>query len=147
MAILNLLDWDNPLFDKKSREITSFDARLHTLLDDMLETIRQANGYGCAAVHFGVLRRAVVIDDRYGVLELVNPVITDMSLQTKTDYEASIAPGSPSCRVNRPQKITVCGSNRNGEPININASGFLAAALCHEIDHLDGIRYTEKAEY
>ena len=77
MALRTLTDWNDPIFRKKSRPIEKFDERLHILLDDMLETLENAGGYGCAAVHVGVLRRAVVILDDSRVIELVNPVIIE----------------------------------------------------------------------
>jgi peptide deformylase len=79
MALRNLTNWNDPIFRKKSRVVERFDERLWTLLDDMLETLIKVDGYGCAAVHVGILRRAVVVNDENGVIELINPVITESS--------------------------------------------------------------------
>ena len=76
-------NWNDPIFRKKSRAIEKFDERLWTLLDDMRETLIMVGGYGCAAVHVGVLRRIVVVNDKNGVIELINPVITEASEETQ----------------------------------------------------------------
>ena len=146
MALRNLISWNDPLFRKTSRPVEKFDERLWSLLDDMLETLRHVGGYGCAAVHVGILRRAIVIDDESGVIELVNPTITHESADTQEVPEGSIAPGAPRETVIRPQSVTVAAFDRNGNPITINGCDFLAATLCHEIDHLDGMLFTDKAK-
>ena len=143
MALRNLTNWNDTIFRKKSREVDKFDERLWALLDDMRETLEAVNGYGCAAVHIGVLRRAVVILDRSGVIELVNPVITEASGETQIVTEGSIAPDSPRGNVTRPKRVTVSAFNRNSEPITVSGEGFLAATLVHEIDHLDGVMFTD----
>ena len=143
MAIRNITDWNDPIFRKKSRPVEKFDERLWTLLDDMRDTLEKVGGYGCAAVHVGVLRRAVVVNDESGVIELVNPVITE-STGTQKVREGSIAPNSPRGYVSRPKSVTVEGFDRKGNPITITAKDFLAATLCHEIDHLEGILFTDK---
>jgi len=145
MAIHKLTNWNDPLFRKKSRAVEKFDERLRTLLDDMRETLEKVGGYGCAAVHVGVLRRVVVILDD-SVIELVNPVITEESAKTQVVAEGSIAPDSPRGNVTRPQSVTVSAFDRNGKPITVSGEEFLAASLCHEIDHLDGILFIDKAE-
>jgi peptide deformylase len=86
----------------------------------------------------------VVVNDDNGVIELVNPIITEESSETQDVQEGSIAPGSPRCTVTRPKCVTVSALDRNGIPIKIEGADFLAATLCHEIDHLDGILFTEK---
>lgn len=145
MAIRQITNWQDPRFEKTSRVIDTFDERLHGLLDDMLATLREVRGYGCAAVHVGVLRRAVVIDDEtMGVIELINPIITEASTEQALVQEGSIAPGSPWGMVSRPTWVTVTAQNRHGESLTLRGEGFLAATLCHEIDHLAGIRFSEK---
>ena len=146
MALRNLTSWDDPLFCKKSRPVEKFDERLWALLDDMLETLEKVGGYGCAAVHVGILRRAVVINDDGGVIELINPEITDESTEKQEVAEGSIAPSAPRGTVIRPKSITVSALDRQGAPLIISGSDFLAATLCHEIDHLDGILFTDKAK-
>ncbi len=145
MSLRNLTSWDDPLFRKKSRVIEKYDERLWALLDDMLETLEKVGGYGCTAVHVGVLRRVVVVNNESGVIELVNPIITEESAETQEVLEGSIAPGSPRGYVTRPVSVTVSAFDRNGTPITTTGTGFLAATFCHEIDHLDGIMFTDKA--
>jgi len=145
MGLRNLTDWNDTVFRKKSRLVEKFDERLWTLLDDMLETLVKVNGYGCAAIHVGILRRVVVINDKSGVIELVNPVIIEESAETQEVIEGSIAPGAPRGKVIRPQSVTVSAFDRNGNQVSVKGDGFLAATFCHEIDHLDGIMFIDKA--
>ena len=145
MALRTLTNWNDPLFQKRSRMIEKFDQRLWTLLDDMCETLEKVGGYGCAAGHVGVLRRVVVVNDDNGVIELVNPIIAESSEETQVVHEGSIAPGAPQGKVIRPQSVTVSAFDRNGNPITVKGDGFLAATLCHEIDHLDGVVFMDKA--
>ena len=144
MALRNLANWNDPKFRKKSRAVEKFDEKLWALLDDMRETLEKVNGYGCAAVHVGVLRRAVVIIDEGGIIELINPEIIKESTETQEVLEGSIAPGAPRGYVTRPKSVTVSGYDRNGNPITVNGEGFLAATLCHELDHIDGILFSDK---
>jgi len=145
MGLRNVTNWNDPIFRKKSRAVETFDERLWNLLDDMRETLEVVGGYGCAAVHVGVLRRVIVVDDDSSVIELINPTLTEMSEETQEVLEGSIAPGAPRERVIRPKHVTVAGFDRNGNPITVSGSDFLAATFCHEIDHLDGILFTDKA--
>jgi len=144
MALRNLTKWNDELFKKKSRVVEKFDDRLWTLLDDMRETLEKVSGYGCAAVHVGILRRVVVVNDDSGVIELINPVIIESSKETQEVMEGSIAPGAPRGTVIRPKNVTVSALDRNGNPITVSGADFLAATFCHEIDHLDGILFTDK---
>jgi len=144
MALRNLTNWNDPKFRKKSRAVEQFDEKLWTLLDDMRETLEKVNGYGCAAVHVGVLRRVVVIIDEGGIIELINPEIIKESTETQEVLEGSIAPGAPRGYVIRPKSVTALGYDRYGNPITISGEGFLAATLCHELDHLNGILFADK---
>jgi len=91
------------------------------------------------------LRRVVVVLDGILVIELVNPVIVGSSTETQEVLEGSIAPDAPRGYVTRPLSVTVEALNRDGEPVSVRGTGFLAATFCHEIDHLDGIMFTDKA--
>ena len=144
MGIRNLTNWNDPIFRKTSRAVEKFDERLWILLDDMRETLEKVNGYGCAAVHVGVLRRVVVIKDDSGVIELINPTLTETSEETQEVMEGSIAPGAPRRYVIRPQTVNISAFDRKGNPITVSGKDFLAATFCHEIDHLDGIIFTDK---
>ena len=113
MGLRNLTEWNDPIFRKKSRPVEKFDERLWTLLDDMRDTLEKVGGYGCAAVHVGILRRAVVINDDNDVIELINPIVTEDSAEAQEVIEGSIAPGAPRGKVMRPQSVTVsafCGN-------------------------------------
>ncbi|MCL2603103.1 MAG: peptide deformylase [Defluviitaleaceae bacterium] len=144
MAIRNLTNWNDPIFRKTGKPVTKFDDRLWTLLDDMRDTLERVKGYGCAAVHVGILRRVVVVLDNNGVIELINPIVSETSTKTERVPEGSIAPDSPRGYVERPDKVTVSALDRHGNPITVTGKGFLAATFCHEIDHLDGILFTDK---
>ena len=146
MALRIFLPGGDPALRKKSREVTVFDGRLHQLLDDMHETMTSAGGVGLAAVQIGILRRVVVIDLEER-LELINPVIVETSDELVTISEGCLSyPGEERrVMVPRPQKVTVSAQDRNGDPITVTGEGLLARALCHEVDHLDGIIYQDKA--
>ena len=128
---------------KHSRRVEKFDKRLRTLLTDMAETMVDADGVGLAAPQVGVLRRCVVIDTGDGLIELVNPEIiaTEGSV---VGAEGCLSIPGRRCTVERPEKVTVIAQNRNGESIRLEAEGLLAVAICHEVDHLDGILYIDK---
>ena len=145
MAIRQLTHFDDAKFRKISKPVIKFDERLWDLLDDMRDTLEHVGGYGCAAVHVGILRRVIVVNDKSGVIELINPIISEASAETERIFEGSIAQGAPWGYVERPCKATVSAADRNGEPITVMGEGFLAATFCHEIDHLDGILFTDKA--
>ena len=145
MATRNLTSWSDPKFRKISRPVEKYDERLWTLLDDMRETLKKVNGYGCAAVHVGILRRVVVVNDKDSVIELINPQITEESAETQEAMEGSIAPGAPMGKVIRPKSVTISAFDRNGNEITVKGTNFLTATFCHELDHLDGILFMDKA--
>lgn len=128
---------------KRARIITKFDDRLHTLLDDMAETMYAANGAGLAAPQVDVLKRCVVIDVGSGLIELVNPEIVSTE-GARVGVESCLSVPGRCGTVERPIKVTVRAQDRFGNPIEIAGEGFLAVALCHEIDHLDGVVYVDK---
>ena len=144
MAKRNILtvDTDNETLRKKSREVENIDERILTLLDDMAETMYAANGVGLAAPQVGILKRVVVIDVGDGLIELINPVITYKKGE-QIDAEGCLSVPGKSGTVSRPEKVMVRALNRKGEEINIEGTGLLARALCHEIDHLSGTIYTD----
>ncbi len=142
-TILNV-DTDNETLRKKSREVEKIDDRILTLLDDMAETMYDANGVGLAAPQVGVLKKVVVIDVGDGLIELINPVITYKKGE-QIDAEGCLSVPGRSATVSRPEKVMVRALNRKGEEINIEGTGLLARALCHEIDHLSGTLYIDNA--
>ena len=146
MARLNILTEEDPLLRKKSKEITEITPRIKQLLDDMIQTMRQANGVGLAAPQVGVLRRAVVIECEENVVyKLINPKIVFQEGIQKGPEGCLSIPGK-SGTVERPNHVIVSALNENGEEIQVDGQELLARALCHEIDHLDGFLYIDKAE-
>lgn len=145
MALRRIITGDDPILRKKSRPVTVFDSRLHILLDDMAESMREANGVGLAAVQVGVLRRVVTIDVGDGIIELINPVIAERSEEVVTASEGCLSFPGEAGTVDRPQKVTVEGLDRHGNFISVNGEDLLARAICHETDHLDGILYKDLA--
>lgn len=145
MAIREIRKAPDEILFKKSRPVTAFDERLRELLDDMADTMYEANGVGLAAVQVGVLKRICVIDDGEGLIELINPVITEESgSQTGTEGCLSF-PGKWGI-VTRPEHVTVRAFDRDGNEVEFKGSGLLARAFCHEIEHLDGHAFVEKVE-
>ena len=145
MAIRKIIYIEDELLRKKSRKVEVFDHRLHTLLDDMAQTMRDANGVGLAAPQVAVLKRAVVMDvgDEHGLIELVNPeIIAAEGVQTCVEGCLSV-PGKRGT-VERPAKVRVHAQDRKGRHIEVEGEGFLAQAFCHELDHLDGVVYVDK---
>ena len=147
MAIRKIREIGDSCLKKQCREVEKFDNRLHTLLDDMKETLLLANGVGLAAPQVGILRRVVVIDlgEDGGILELINPIITHTE-GSVTDTEGCLSVPGKAGEVTRPQKATVRAFDRNGEEFEFTGEDLYARCICHECDHLDGILYVEKAE-
>lgn len=146
MAQLKIRTEQDPALRKKSREVTEITRRTLTLLDDMLETMRRADGCGLAAPQVGVLRRIVVIEVTPGeVLELINPKIISQSGEM-TGIEGCLSVPGKQGIVKRPSYVRVEALDRNGVIQTYEGTELLARCLCHEIDHLDGILYTDKAE-
>lgn len=145
MAIRNIVKVGDDVLRKVCRTQMTFDEKLWSLLDDMAETMYKAEGVGLAAPQVGILRRVCVVDVGEGLIELINPVITEKSGSQKGS-EGCLSVPDRFEEVTRPNKVTVRAQNRKGENIEIKAEGFLARAFCHEIDHLDGILYLDKID-
>jgi len=144
MAIRKIVQKGDDILNKRCKEVKEINDRILELLDDMKETMYQSgNGVGLAAPQVGVLRRVVVIDIGEGLVELINPVIRKQSGKQTTVEGCLSIPGVWG-EVERPAKVVVEALNRNGEKIRIEGEGYMAQALCHEIDHLDGILFTDK---
>lgn len=138
MAILNIVKEGDPLLRKVSRPVTEITPRILTLLDDMKDTMRLADGCGLAAVQVGVLRRVVVIETEPGtVYELINPRIVAYAGHQENVEGCLSVPGKAGI-TSRPQHVTVRALNRHGEEFELRGSDLLARAICHECDHLDG---------
>ena len=145
MAIRNIIKRGDPLLAKKAREVTEFDVRLHTLLDDMLATLHKSEGVGIAAPQVGVIRRVVVIDVGDGLVELINPEITDRE-GSQTGREGCLSLPGRAGIVTRPERVHVRAQDRHGKPVEYDAEGLFARAVCHELDHLDGILYIDNMD-
>lgn len=145
MAQRNIVKIGEPILREKAREVTAFDEKLGELIDDMIETMFAADGVGLAAPQVGILRRVcVVCTDGERVYELVNPVIVKASGEQKGPEGCLSVPGRRGV-VKRPRKVVVEAFDRGGKRVKYTADGFTARAFCHEIDHLDGILYVDKA--
>ena len=145
MAIRNILNKDEDVLRKKSREVTVFDDKLSALVDDMFDTLKKADGAGLAAPQVGILRRVVVIDVGDGPIELINPEIVKTSGK-QHEVEGCLSSPNQWGYVKRPAKVKVTAFNRYGKEFKIEGTELLARALCHEIDHLSGHMYTELVE-
>lgn len=142
MALRKILTFDDPALHKVCRPVTSFDEKLHTLLDDMVQTMHEANGVGLAAPQVGILRRVVVIDTGDADLELINPEIIETGGE-QDGYEGCLSLPGKYGMVKRPNYVKVRAQDRSGAWFETAAEGLIARAFCHECDHLDGRVYTE----
>ena len=147
MALRTILkkDTDEESLRKKSRPVTVFDQRLHNMIDDMVDTLKDSGGVGLAAPQVGILRRIVVIEKEDGtILELVNPEIIDTQGEQE-GLEGCLSLPGQSAPVERPYFVKAKAMDREGNEFIIEGEELMARALCHEIDHLDGILYIDKA--
>ena len=146
MALRNIVTVGDPVLTKKCRPVVKFDDRLAQLIDDMKETMRNANGVGLAAPQVGVLRRLVVVDVGDEIVELVNPEIVSKSEEMQTGVEGCLSLPGEYGVVTRPMYVTVRAQDRSGDWYEYDGEELVARCFCHEIDHLDGHMYTEIAE-
>lgn len=142
MAIRIVRTYDDEILRKKCKTVKAFDEKLHTLLDDMAETMYNSNGVGLAAPQVGMLKRAVVIDIGEGLLELINPEILETEGE-QTGSEGCLSVPGKAGDVTRPNYVKVKAFDRDGNEYEVEGEELMARALCHEIDHLDGILYTD----
>jgi len=146
MALRSLRFDGDDLLRKKSRPVKEITDSITTLLDDMYDTLKAENGVGLAAPQVGVLRRVVIIklDDEHELLELINPEIVE-ARETQEGLEACLSVPGRQGTVERPNFVKVKALNRAGEEFITEGDGYLARALCHELDHLDGVLYIDRA--
>lgn len=153
MAILNIVKTGDDILGKKSRPVEKIDERVLTLLDDMKDTLKKAEGAGLAAVQVGILKRVVIIDDGSGPVELINPEIIKTE-GTREVYEGCLSFPNVWVVKKRPLKVWGKALDREGREITFEGvEGLFAQAFCHETDHLDGkllvddiVRYVEEGE-
>ncbi|MEG0779703.1 MAG: peptide deformylase [Oscillospiraceae bacterium] len=147
MALRKIVKQGDPCLNKVCRPVTDFNKRLHTLLDDMEETLRDACGAGLAAPQVGILRRVcIVIDDDDQVIELINPEIVSSSGE-QNGIEGCLSVPEKWALVTRPETVRVRAFDREGCPFEVEDSGLAARAFCHELEHLDGHLFTEHVEH
>lgn len=145
MALRTIRIQGDPVLTKVCRPIPEVTDRIRTLAEDMLETMYEANGVGLAAPQVGILKRIVVIDVGEGLIELINPEIIETRGTEKAEEGCLSLPGETACVV-RPAYTKVKALDRKGRTIIVEGEGLLSRCLNHEIDHLDGILYIDKAE-
>ncbi|MBQ9168827.1 MAG: peptide deformylase [Oscillospiraceae bacterium] len=145
MGLRKILTDKDPALHKVCKPVVSFDRKLHKLLDDMAETLADANGVGLAAPQVGILRRVVIVDTGEEILELVNPTMVQTSGEQEGPEGCLSVPGKYGL-VKRPYKAKVRAQDRNGDWYEVEAEELIARCFCHELDHLDGIVYTEVME-
>ena len=143
MAIRKIVELGDPVLRKTSRRVDKFDKREWMLLKDMAETMYNAEGVGLAAPQVGILKRMVVIDIGDGLIEMINPEIVE-SDGSQVGAEGCLSVPGRRGKVDRPMHVVVRAQDRKGREIEVEGEGLLARALCHEIDHLDGIVYVDK---
>ena len=135
----------DPVLREKCVEVKAFNEELCSMLDDMKETVRAERGAGLAAPQIGIPKRVVVIDVGEGYFEMVNPVILT-SKGSQTGPEGCLSVKGKQGTVTRPEKVKAEYRDRKGKKHKLTAEGFFARAVCHELDHLDGVLYTDRAE-
>lgn len=145
MVIRRILTAEEPILRERAKKVTTFDASLHRLLDDMLETMRDAPGVGLAANQIGVGLQVAVIEVEDKVTELINPQIVRASGEI-IDWEGCLSIPGFVAEVKRSAKVTVKARDRHGKEFRIKGEELLARALQHEIDHLNGVLYIDYLE-
>ncbi len=144
MAIRNVVQVGDEVLRQKCFPVESFDEKLWALLADMNDTVKKEEGAGLAAPQVGILRRVVVVQVDEGYFEFINPEIIAQSGE-QNGWEGCLSVRGKQGVVSRPMKVTLRYYDRNGEKHILKAKGFFARAICHELDHLDGILYIDKA--
>lgn len=142
MALRNIVQVGDPILRKKSREVGEITERTRILIDDMIETMQDAEGVGLAAPQVGVLKRIFVVDVGEGPIVLVNPEIVEQSGE-QTGTEGCLSVPDRSGDVTRPNYVKIKGLDREGNEVEYEGTELLARAFCHENDHLNGVIYTD----
>ena len=145
MGLRKILTDKEPALHKVCKPVTAFDQKLHKLLDDMAETLEEANGVGLAAPQMGILRRVVIVDTGEEILELVNPTLLETDGEQEGIEGCLSVPGKYGL-VKRPYYAKVRAQDRYGDWYEAEGEELIARCFCHELDHLDGIIYTEVRE-
>lgn len=146
MAIRKIVQYPDPVLKSKAKTVTKFHDRLHKLIDDMAETMYDAHGVGLAAPQVGILKRVIVVDIGDGLHEMVNPEIVEKRGEQLSPPEGCLSIPNLVGDVRRAQYIKVVGQDRHGNPIELEAEGYLARAFQHEVDHLNGVLFIDVAD-
>ncbi len=144
MAIRNVVQVGDEVLRQRCFEVEAFDEKLWALLGDMKDTVKKERGAGLAAPQVGILRRVVVVDVDEGYFEFINPVLL-IQKGSQTGWEGCLSVRGQSGVVIRPSRVTLSYQDRFGEKHVLKAKDFFARAICHELDHLDGVLYIDKA--
>ena len=145
MALRKIVTVGDPILTKVCRPVTKFDQKLAILIEDMIETMHDANGVGLAGPQVGILRRVVVVDAGDEDIELVNPEVVEVSEEMQTGLEGCLSLPGKYGIVTRPEHVVVRAQDRNGDWYEYEGDEILARCFLHEIDHLDGILFIDKA--
>ena len=145
MGLRKILTVDEPALHKVCRPVEAFDKKLHKLLDDMTDTLIDSGGVGLAAPQVGILRRVVLVDTGEEIIELINPEMLETSGEQEGPEGCLSVPGKYGL-VKRPMVAKVRAQDRYGDWFEAEGEELIARCFCHELDHLDGIIYTEKME-
>ncbi len=143
MAIRIIRKDEDPILRKKAKKVEKIDDRVKTLLEDMKDTMYDADGVGLAATQVGVLKRIILVDVGEGLLQLINPEIIE-TCGEEIDEEGCLSLPGVNGEVPRPEAVTVKGLNPQGQEIVVEAKNLFARAICHEIDHLNGVLFTDR---
>ncbi|MBR5285994.1 MAG: peptide deformylase [Clostridia bacterium] len=144
MAILNIIKEGDPVLRKKCRPVEEITPRILQLLDDMHDTLEKAQGVGLAAPQVGVMRRIVIVEIEDKKYEMINPEIIETKGKQE-EIEACLSVPEKFGLVKRPQWVKVRATDRNGKVYEVSGNGLMARCFCHELDHLDGTLYIDKA--
>jgi len=154
MALRQIVYLPDPVLRRKAKPVTHFDASLQTLIDDMVETMRVAPGVGLAAPQVGISERVIVVeyplddskeDAPKKLFTMINPEIKEISSETELGVEGCLSVPGLQGEVERSLAITIRGLNRHGQPMRVKAKGWLARIFQHEIDHINGVVFTDRA--
>ncbi|KAF5055477.1 Peptide deformylase [bioreactor metagenome] len=146
MALRNLRFNGDEILRKRSREVSVIDNKIKMLLNDMLDTMYENDGVGLAAPQVGILKRVVTIDvDDGNIYKMINPKIIKSSGE-QTDQEGCLSVPETKGMVKRPMNVTAVYTDEDGNEVTVEAEGLLARAICHEIDHLDGVLFIDRTE-
>lgn len=143
MALRNIRTYGDEVLRKKSRKVEEINDRIHTLIKDMFDTMYSADGVGLAAPQVGILKRVIVIDVGDGPVALINPEIISGEGE-QIDEEGCLSIPGKGGSVLRPYKVKVKALNEKGEEVMVEGEELFARALCHEIDHLEGVLFVDK---